>query len=218
MMIRATPPRSRGFTLIEAMVVLAVVAIVVVLAAPSMTRMIEMRRLRGTNDQLLTDVQLARAEAVSRQERVAITFGGNTSMTCYTIHTCGTESSNSCRCDCTAAANEASANGRCDSTLTMREVRTVQLLRSANVAVSPARIGGAANISDRFIIDPTSGAMVAFLPVVVFTGMPTPPSEFWAETTLTSAGGNAAVRTKVNGLGRTEVCLVSGSFSGVSPC
>ncbi len=208
---------KRGFTLLELMIVLAIAAVVLVLAAPSFSRMIEIRRLRGISEQFQTDVQFTRSEAVSRQERVAISFGNDATMTCYTIHTCGTETSTDCRCECTAAAS-AGASGRCTSTSSMREIRTVQLLRNSGVTLVPERIGAAANIANRFVIDPTSGGMLTYLPTTVSTGPPTPPSEFWASTGLTSTADPIGLRARVNALGRTDVCASTGSLSGVSPC
>ena len=56
----------RGFTLVELLIVVAVVAIILVVAAPSFRDMILMQRLRSITAQLVTDLQFARNEAVSR--------------------------------------------------------------------------------------------------------------------------------------------------------
>ena len=93
-----------GFTLVELMVVLAVLAVLLLIAAPSFREVLDVQRVRGVGDQFITDVQLARSEAAGRQERVGISFRPPAAtMTCYTIHTCGSRPTNTCVCDCTGA-------------------------------------------------------------------------------------------------------------------
>ncbi|HRC39206.1 MAG TPA: prepilin-type N-terminal cleavage/methylation domain-containing protein, partial [Rubrivivax sp.] len=55
-MRRARWPQA-AFTLVELMIAIAVVAVVLVLAAPSFRELIEMQRLRSVNAQLVTDLQ-----------------------------------------------------------------------------------------------------------------------------------------------------------------
>jgi type IV fimbrial biogenesis protein FimT len=65
-------PGQTGFTLVELMVVVAVIAILAVIAAPGMTAMINNGRATGQAEELVTSMQLARAEAVRRNARVTI--------------------------------------------------------------------------------------------------------------------------------------------------
>jgi type IV fimbrial biogenesis protein FimT len=89
--------RECGFTLIELMVVVALAAIVLALAAPSFSGLLERRRLEGAAAELGTDIQYARSEAVQRNRNVFLETGGGGS--CYAIATwvSGTGS-----CDCAA--------------------------------------------------------------------------------------------------------------------
>lgn len=61
----ATPPRpSRGVTLIELMVTLVVLAILVSAAVPSFVNMVRNNQRTAVLNRLLTDIQLARSEAI----------------------------------------------------------------------------------------------------------------------------------------------------------
>jgi type IV fimbrial biogenesis protein FimT len=61
-----------GFTLIEAMVVVSIVAIVTVLAAPNLDLMINNNRISTASSDLQTDFTFARATAVTRGQWVGI--------------------------------------------------------------------------------------------------------------------------------------------------
>ena len=77
---------SPGFTLIELMVVVAIAGVLLLLVAPSFQDMIVMQRLRGVNAQLITDMQFARSEAVSRGRYARVNFGNDGDQTCYVIY------------------------------------------------------------------------------------------------------------------------------------
>lgn len=62
----------KGFTLIEAMVVVAMVAILAVLAMPSFIGMIANQRVKSTAQELQTLFQFARAEAVYKRKQVTV--------------------------------------------------------------------------------------------------------------------------------------------------
>ena len=70
---------ARGFTVIEMLVVLVVVAVLVALAAPSFNEQLARRRLEGVATDLSTDLQFARTQAVSDRNAVqVITDNGGT--------------------------------------------------------------------------------------------------------------------------------------------
>ena len=64
------PAKARGFTLVELMVTVAVLGILAVIAVPSMTGMINNSRVRGQSEEITAALQLARSEAVRRNQRI----------------------------------------------------------------------------------------------------------------------------------------------------
>lgn len=64
--------QRRGFTLIELMVAVGVVAILAAIAAPSMVGLINANRLAGLTDEMTASLQLARSEAVRRSAPVTV--------------------------------------------------------------------------------------------------------------------------------------------------
>jgi type IV fimbrial biogenesis protein FimT len=63
---------SRGFTLIELMVTVAVLALLAAVAAPAMIMLLNSNRLSSTAGELTAALQLARAEAVRRSAPVTL--------------------------------------------------------------------------------------------------------------------------------------------------
>ena len=67
------PTRSaRGFTLIELMVVVALASVILTLAVPSFIGMLAKKRLEGLAQELGTDLQYARGEAVQQIGRAHV--------------------------------------------------------------------------------------------------------------------------------------------------
>lgn len=63
---------NRGFTLIELMVTIAVLAVVISLAAPSFSNMLQENRLSALANELQGTLQLARSEAVKLRSDVVV--------------------------------------------------------------------------------------------------------------------------------------------------
>lgn len=85
--------QQRGLTLVEAAVVVAILATAATAAAPGLQRLIEQRRLDAAATQLAADLQLARNEAIARNRVVRV--GRDEAAGCYLLHT---GAPGSCRC------------------------------------------------------------------------------------------------------------------------
>jgi prepilin-type N-terminal cleavage/methylation domain-containing protein len=69
--------RPAGFTLIELMMVVAMIAVLTVIAAPSLQDIVRNARMTSAANDLLTDLSVARSEAVKRGAPTAICTSNN---------------------------------------------------------------------------------------------------------------------------------------------
>lgn len=85
------PGGSRGFTLVELMITVAVMVILAAIVTPTMTAMINNGRVAGQAEEMVAALQLARAEAIRRNARVTVCAGtagvcnGSTTWSNWTI-------------------------------------------------------------------------------------------------------------------------------------
>jgi len=112
-----------GFTLVEVIVVIAILAVVLSLALPSYTGYLARKRVEGTFNELQTDVHFARSEAVSRNLPVRLTFGAG----CYLVHTSPPGAGAS---SCTATAPSTIGTSAI-------ELKTVQVAPASTAQLSP---------------------------------------------------------------------------------
>lgn len=78
------PSKASGFTLVELMIVIAILAILMTLAAPSFSVIIANSKIRANAQAIIDGLQLARAEAIRRNERVKFVLSSDTSWTVIT--------------------------------------------------------------------------------------------------------------------------------------
>jgi prepilin-type N-terminal cleavage/methylation domain-containing protein len=113
--------RQRGFTIIELIAVMIIAAILLVIAAPSFNDFMSKRRVEGVFQELITDLQLARSESVSRNRVVRVTFG----TACYVVH----DSSPGTSTACTQTTETIDSDDV--------KIKTVQLASNSNVTLTP---------------------------------------------------------------------------------
>ena len=92
--------RSYGFTLIELMVALAVLAIVMVMAVPSFMEFRQRSALQGAADQFVSAWDQARFEALRRDRQLFVTVRNDSGAVCMGVDTGGA-------CDCRSTATGA---------------------------------------------------------------------------------------------------------------
>ncbi len=194
-----------GFTLIEMMVVIGLVGVLIALAAPSMRGILEVRRLRAINSQLVTDLQFARSEAISRRSTVRLDFRESASETCYTIST-SQSSAAGFMCNCLNGPGQACpAGSNADGTETA-ELRTVSIPRSLGTQLTFVR-----QEHRRFGFEPTLGGLVT-TPIDL---RPIPLPEAWIEPAIDS---RRKYRIQLIQTGRPLMCTPAGSTMDAAAC
>lgn len=132
-LVRA-PRLVGGFTAIELMVVVSIIAILAALAVPSFNPLIERWRVRESAEQLQSTLAFARSEAIKRGGRVAIQKIPNNTNGCSTA-------SNAADWDCGwIVCHDANSNGTCNAAETV-----LQRVESA-AKVHVSRTSGGASI------------------------------------------------------------------------
>ncbi len=93
-----------GFTLIELMITIAVLAILAAIALPSFQSTLERLRVKGAAENFFADLQYARTEAIKQNRNIQ--FQVDAASWCYGIDDTGAD------CDCNVSPNDCSVNGQ----------------------------------------------------------------------------------------------------------
>jgi type IV fimbrial biogenesis protein FimT len=100
-MRRYRPERSLGFTMVELMVTLAVLAILTAMALPSFRDFAERAWLRGAADNIASVIGAAKEESIKRDALVKIDFKAVGTGFCVGAATVATASATGCDCSAT---------------------------------------------------------------------------------------------------------------------
>lgn len=184
---------ARGFTLVELMVSLAVMALLTALATPSFVDFFERNRVRGAADAVASLINQARAEAVKNDLDVNIAMTGSGTAWCLGGNAAappseGQPAADALACDCTDA-------GAC-------------LVGGRRLAIDPGAY-------------PDVRVSVALAPALVFDGTLGALSPLGTQSlVLTSPQGRYDVAVQVGALGQARLCTPAGrpTMSGIRSC
>lgn len=188
-MDRPSIMRSRGFTLIEMLVVIALMVIVLAIGVPSYRDYIVLNRLKAVNAQLVSDLQFARAEAAARNMPVWWTLrvsGSPPTLTCYTLYTTTVPG---LKCNCALGPGNA-----CGTDPRRTEVRVQQVPSSGIVSLGIAD-------QDTFAFDNVSGGL--YYGTTDFSSAVL--ADFVIKTSV-STDSSKSLHTLVSPAGRPSVC------------
>ncbi len=174
--------KHKGFTVIELMVVIAIVGLITMFALPSYRTLIEKRLVTSGAEQLAGFISTAQIEAVKRSENITVSYTRTDSDTWCIGMVSGTTT-----CDCTDTDPTAS---------------TACVIGSKLVADNPQlRLLTEANLTNPDMMQPQSDWSFTYDPV---RGLQQPPNPVDIE--LLSVDGTYSMNVEVSVTGRVRIC------------
>ncbi len=180
--------KRRGVTLIELMVTLAILAILLAIAVPSMQQLIARKRVAGVAGELASDIRYLRSLGVQTAGRVQIDFAANAVATCYALSTDPNGLGPACNCN-----NPASCNGNFGGA---KIIKTVSIPIANGITISVGNY-------------PTNTA---------FSGPNSLPANGAIITATVSSSLGGTVEVTTNETGRPFACSRSGQESNFPIC
>ena len=191
--------KTRGFTVIELLIVVAVVAIIASLAVPSYQAIVEKWQVTSAAEQMTAFLSSMKGEAVKLNEDLALVYSDEHD--CMGFHQPAVTGSDTCSCAAGANTCQVSTDldGEGNSTQTFDRVLRIDELREPDVF----RTLNMAGNSGVLVYDSVRGV----LEPAFATGM---------SIALESTGGLYALNVQVDRMGRIEICNpTSGSHTPV---
>lgn len=192
---------GKGFTVIEMMIAVGVLAILTALALPSYRMLIEKRHVTSAAEQVKAFLTSAQLEAVKRNEYVTVSFKWNPDYDasesddfkfCLGFTTSGSEAANpteAASCDCTLnAVDDPGAENLC----TAGDGSDLKVFLSSNLSYQGSLVEASIADGDSIVYDPIRGFM-AF------------PGDSMNLQFL-SDDGHYALNSATTATGRTNVC------------
>ena len=182
-----------GFTMVELMITLVILAVLAAIAVPSMRDLIARQRVEAIAKELATDLRYLRTEAIQRRRDVQILFLSSASSTCYVLYSEGM-AQNDCACartDGLPICGDAGLPGA------NREFKSVTIARNRGILLSA---------------DPVR------LNLAGFNGLPRGNQVFQASVAGIGIGGEVRVFTTADNLIVPKLCSVSGHHGSLAAC
>lgn len=191
---RPAPVSTRhGFTMVELLITVVVLAVLAAIAVPSMRELIARQRVEAIAKELATDLRYLRTEAVQRRRDVQILFLSSASSTCYVLYSEGM-AQNQCTC---ARSDGLPICGDPDLPGANREFKSVTIARNRGILVSA---------------DPVKFSLGGF------NGLPRGNQVFQASVAGIGMGGEIRVFTTADDLIVPKLCSVSGRHGSMAAC
>ena len=190
---RAPVSTHPGFTMIELLITVVILAVLAAIAVPSMREFIARQRVESIAKELATDLRFLRTEAIQRTRDVHILFLSSTSSTCYVLYS---EGLTEAECIC-ARTDGLPICGDPELPGANREFKSVTIARNRGIALSanPVRLnlGG-------------------------YNGLPRNNQVFQASVAGIDMGGEIRVFTTADDLIVPKLCSVSGRHGSIAAC
>lgn len=181
-------PSRRGVTLIELMVALTLLGLLVALAVPSMSAMIQRKRVQGTASELMGVLRQARVMPFNVNTKIVVSFGNKANeFTCYSVHDDWPVDPSKIECDCTRYPLDSCPGGKGHT--------------SYSTVIIPASTGVSVVAGTKALAFDAQGTTLNASTLTVSVASP----------------GVAEMEVHVSSSGLATQCAVSG-MSGYDPC
>ncbi|MEW6352828.1 MAG: GspH/FimT family pseudopilin [Pseudomonadota bacterium] len=180
---------SAGFTLVEMIVTVAVLAILLAIGIPSFQGTLDKRRLVGAAEQLYADLQYARTEAIKKNRQVTVSFTTGANW-CY-----GLDDDTTTVCNCSTQAANCTVDGI---------QKIVSASNFSGVSLSSTFV------SNNLCIDPRRGTMRSG--TISLTGCTSPTG---GRASFNSSTG--IIDVIASSMGRVRICSDNSELSQYKP-
>lgn len=187
--------RQRGFTMVELMIVVAVLAISLTIAASSYSDVQNKRAVTNAAEAMAAFLRVARSEAVKRNEFVHVTLDPTSTIDGVNTFCGGVAETANCNCE-SGASYSCGLDKDNDGTLDFNP-----WLKGTDFPLIQAPTFSSGNSAVSFAFDPVRGIL-------------DPVGQ--GNVTMVSTNGRYAMRVSMTALGRVDICTVTGTLAGTT--
>lgn len=187
---------QRAISLVEALVVVAMLGILLAVAIPSMSEFVRKKRIEALAEEIRADFSLAKSTSATVDALGRVVWHQvDASNACYTMYV-GTNTSMTC--DCTKPMGQA-----CGANAS-QELKVLRVPPGSGIRLAASHKG--AFFHEGFKVSPD-----IFVPGIVIRDIPS------YSVTVSDPSG-LAMQVRVSPAGQMKVCASGGSFSGYPAC